>query len=210
MKVLLGILLGVVLLFSTLPGCTCVAPPVLDLNTLSIGTVQYGTMPIHTRGWGSVSRVGPDSRATVQVLRPFLRFLKAGQRASVKIAGIAGAFTAKVRPIGQVDAYGQASVELSFSQPLPPEVRAGDSADALIESDPIENTLYMDIGALNSENAEAPVFRINPDGTATRIIVRFGVITSDLVEIKSGLQAGDKVIVTDMSRYDNWDRIRLE
>ena len=210
MKVLLGILLGVVFLFSTLPACTCAAPPILDLDTVSIGTVQFGTMPVHIRGWGVVSRVGPDSRAAVQMLRPLVRFLKAGQPASVRIAGIGGAFTARIWQIGQVGANGRVSVELSIAQPLPPEVRAGDSADALIESGRIENTLYMDIGALHTENADAPIFRIGPDGTATRVIVRFGVITSELVEIKSGLRAGDKVIITDMSRYDNWDRIRLE
>lgn len=209
MKVFLGLVLGVIIVFLSVPACPCMTPTV-ELDTVSIGTVQYGTMPVHARGSGAVSRIGVDSRVAVQVLRPFVRFLKAGQPAFVKISGSAGTLTAKVIRIGQVDANGQASLLLSFSQPLPPEVRAGDSADALIDCGRIENTLYVDIGALNAENADATVFRINPDKTATRVIVRFGVITSELAEIKSGLRKGDKVIVTDMSRYDGSDRIRLE
>lgn len=214
MKILFCVLLGLGLLvavFLVQPICACLNPaiPTVDLNTVSVHTVQYGTMLFHTRGWGAVSRVGPDPRATVQVLRPWVRFLKAGQPASVKIAGVGGSLTAKVVQIGEIGADGKASIVLSFTQLLPAEVRVGDSVDALIEYGRIENTLYMERGALNTENAEAPVFRVDPDQIATRVFVRFGVIASELIEIKSGLRKDDKIIVTDMSRYENLDRIRL-
>jgi len=52
---------------------------------------------------------------------------------------------------------------------------------------------------------------VDPDGKhATRVNVRFGAIASEMIEIKSGLREGDKVIVTDMSRWVNYERIRLE
>jgi multidrug efflux pump subunit AcrA (membrane-fusion protein) len=63
---------------------------------------------------------------------------------------------------------------------------------------------------IDPDNNATTVFRIDPDKTATRVMVRFGVVASELAEIKSGLRKGDKVIVTDMSRYDFSDRIRLE
>jgi hypothetical protein len=45
---------------------------------------------------------------------------------------------------------------------------------------------------------------------AVQVKVHFGAIASELIEIKSGVKKGDKVIVTDMSRYNNSDRIRIE
>jgi hypothetical protein len=215
MKVLFWVLLGLGLLvavFLVQPICACLNPaiPTVDLNTVSVHTVQYGTMLFHTRGWGAVSRVGPDPRATVQVLRPWVRFLKAGQPASVKIAGVGGSLAAKVVQIGKAGADGKASLMLSFTQLLPSEVRVGDSVDALIEYGRIENTLYMERGVFNAENADVQVFRLDPSKTATRVTVHFGVIASELIEIKSGLKEGDKVIVTDMSRYDYLDRLRVE
>jgi hypothetical protein len=85
----------------------------------------------------------------------------------------------------------------------------------------IEHTLYIERGDLHTENADDQVFRLdvqkNTGGefshtrrTATRITVHFGAIVGDFVEIKSGLHEGDQVIVSDMSRYSNQEKIYLE
>lgn len=183
--------------------------PNVEYSTVSVHTVQYGTMPFHTKGRGMIVHIGPDSRARVQVLLSFARHLKIGHPASVKIVGIGGALPAQVIKIGE--SSGEAvPVELAFLQPLPHDVTVGDSADALIEYGKIENTLYMERGAFDKENAEVAVFRVDPDRTATRVMVRFGAIASELIEIKSGLHEEDKVIVTDMSRWTDCERIRLE
>jgi hypothetical protein len=55
-----------------------------------------------------------------------------------------------------------------------------------------------------------PFCRYKDKKSAERVTVHFGVIASELIEIKSGLRAGDKVIVTDMSRFANVERIRIE
>lgn len=49
---------------------------------------------------------------------------------------------------------------------------------------------------------------MDPDQHATRVTVRFGVIASEFIEIKPGLREGDKVIVTDMSRFANQNGLR--
>jgi len=213
MKILVCVLLGLSLvIFLVWPLCSCAngVAPILDLDTVSIHTVQYGTMPLHTRGQGRISRVGPDSRATVQVMRSFLQHLKIGQLASVRIAGISDSLSARVVKISKAHSDGQSAVELSFTQALPAEVRGGDSADALIAYGKIENTLYLERGTINTENAGAQVFRLDTGKTATRVIVQFGAMASELIEIKSGLKEGDKLIVSDMSRYDNVNRVQLE
>jgi hypothetical protein len=189
--------------------CACYEP-VVDSESVSIHTVHYGAMPFHAEGRGMIVHGGPDSQVRAQVLLSFARHLKLGQPASVKIAGIAGTLPAQVTKIGKLIGDGPIPVEVSFEQPLPPEAQGGASADVVIGYGRIENTLYMERGAFDQENADAAVFRVDPNRHATQLTVRFGVIASELIQIKSGLRQGDNVIVTDMSRWSNSNRIRLE
>jgi len=197
---------------SVTPMCSCASDdPVMDSSTVSVHTVQHGVMPFHTLGRGRMARIGPNARARVMILLSFARNLKIGHPASVKIVGVCGALTGKVDTIGELGTEEQVPVELAFDQPLPPGVQVGDSADALIEYGRIENTLFMERGGFDQPDADAVAFRVEPDGKqATRVNVRFGAIASELIEIKSGLREGDKVIVTDMSRWVGYERIRLE
>lgn len=198
--------------FIARPMCSCAGDdPVMDSSTVSVHTVQYGTMPFHTLGRGMMARIDPNARARVMILLPFARNLKIGHQASLKVVGIGGALTGKVARIGELGTEEQVPVELAFDQPLPMGVQVGDSADAFIEYGRIENTLFMERGGFDQANVDAVVFRVDPDGKhVTRVNVRFGAIASELIEIKSGLREGDKVIVTDMSRWLNSERIRLE
>lgn len=200
------------LVFISRPMCSCAGDdPVMESSTVSVHTVQHGIMPFHTLGRGMMARIGPNARARVMILASFARNLKLGQPASVKIVGICGALTGKAAKIGELGTEEQVPVELAFDQPLPPGVGVGDSADAFIEYDRIENALFMERGGFEQANTDAVAFRVDPDGKhVTRVNVRFGAIASEMIEIKSGLREGDKVIVTDMSRWADYERIRLE
>jgi hypothetical protein len=80
-----------------------------------------------------------------------------------------------------------------------------------VERSRIENANYIERGSFDQGDSEAGVFRVDPDGkTATQVRVRFGVVTPELIEIKEGLREGDQVIVSDMSRWSNADRIVIE
>ena len=197
---------------SVTPMCSCASDdPVMDSSTVSVHTVQHGVMPFHTLGRGMMARIGPNARARVLILASFARNLKLGQPASVKIVGVCGALGGKVAGLGEVGAEEKVPVELAFDQPLPPGVGFGDSADAFIEYGRIENALFMERGGFDQANADAVVFRVAPDGKhVTRVNVRFGAIASEMIQIKSGLREGDKVIVTDMSRWADYERIRLD
>ena len=60
------------------------------------------------------------------------------------------------------------------------------------------------------ENATVQIFKIDPDGKyAQKVKVTFGRSSVSTIEIKNGLQPGDRVILSDMSQYDAYDRIRL-
>jgi multidrug efflux pump subunit AcrA (membrane-fusion protein) len=54
------------------------------------------------------------------------------------------------------------------------------------------------------------LFKIEPDGRhAVRLPVRFGRSSVNQIEIVSGLAPGDRVIVSDMSPYMQFERIEL-
>jgi len=90
-------------------------------------------------------------------------------------------------------------------------VSAGSRPKPGVEYGQIENVNYMERGFFDQGNMEVNVFRVEPDGkTATQVPVRFGIIASELIEIKEGLREGDQVIVSDMSRWSYVDRIRIE
>jgi multidrug efflux pump subunit AcrA (membrane-fusion protein) len=54
------------------------------------------------------------------------------------------------------------------------------------------------------------LFKIEPDGhSAKKVPVQFGAASVNRIEIKSGLQPGDKVIISDMAKYDDVSVIAL-
>ena len=65
--------------------------------------------------------------------------------------------------------------------------------------------------ALGNENSTLSLFRVDPDGKdAIRVPVKVGRASVNEIQVLEGLKEGDTVILSDMSRYDNVDRVRLE
>lgn len=74
-----------------------------------------------------------------------------------------------------------------------------------------EDVTYMERGAMTQADSTTMMFRLDADGkTATLVPVLLGAISGDLIEIKEGLREGDQVIVSDMSRWSNVDRVWIE
>ncbi|HEV2989237.1 MAG TPA: RND transporter, partial [Candidatus Angelobacter sp.] len=73
------------------------------------------------------------------------------------------------------------------------------------------DVLYVGRPAFGQEQSTVSMFKYDPDGkTATRIKVELGRGSVQAVEVIRGLKEGDRVILSDMSRFDNADRVRLE
>ncbi len=54
------------------------------------------------------------------------------------------------------------------------------------------------------------LFKIEPDGKyADKVKVTFGRSSVNTIEVKDGLKVGDRVILSDMSNFDQYDRIKL-
>ena len=103
------------------------------------------------------------------------------------------------------------TVDVKLEGQLPPGARPDLSVDGTIDLDRLANVEYVGRPAFGQENSKVSMFKLDPDGKgATRVTVSLGRSSVNAVEILGGLNEGDQVILSDMSRWDNVDRIRLE
>ncbi|HEU4525525.1 MAG TPA: hypothetical protein VFR62_10920, partial [Gemmatimonadales bacterium] len=82
--------------------------------------------------------------------------------------------------------------------------------DGTIEVERLPNVLHVGRPAYGQANSAVGLFKLTPDGSeAARATVRLGRTSVNTVEIVGGLSRGDKVIISDMSRWDGYDRVRV-
>jgi len=83
--------------------------------------------------------------------------------------------------------------------------------DGTIELDRLTDVVYVGRPAFGQEKSQITLFRLNDSGDeADRVKVRLGKSSVNTVEILEGLKPGDKVILSDMSAWDAFDRVRLK
>jgi HlyD family secretion protein len=105
---------------------------------------------------------------------------------------------------------GTVTVDVSFDEPLPDGARSDLSVDGTIVLENLKDVLYVGRPVHGQPDSTIGLFKISPDGSeAERVNVKLGRTSVTTIEILSGLQVGDKVILSDMSQWDNVDRIRL-
>jgi HlyD family secretion protein len=93
---------------------------------------------------------------------------------------------------------------------LPPSARPDLSVDGTIEIDRLADVLHMGRPAFGSARQKVGIFRLVPGTSeAVRVTVQLGVSSVNDVEVQSGLSEGDSVILSDMARWDAFDRVRL-
>lgn len=105
---------------------------------------------------------------------------------------------------------GTRTVDVALDGPLPAGAVPDLSVDGTIDLQRLQNVLFVGRPAFGNENSTISLFRLSPDGkTATRVQVRVGVASVTEIQILGGLEPGDRVILSDMSQYDNVDKVRL-
>jgi HlyD family secretion protein len=147
-------------------------------------------------------------KAQVRISETQTKDLLIGQHATIDTRnGIVKGHVARIDPAA---VGGTVGVDVILDEALPAGARQDMSVDGTIELQRLENVLYVQHPAFGQENSAVTLFKISADGTeATRVQVKFGRASVNFIEIVEGLQVGDKVILSDMSAYDSYDRIRL-
>jgi RND family efflux transporter MFP subunit len=104
---------------------------------------------------------------------------------------------------------GTVTVDINFTEPLPKSSRVDQNVDGVIELARMNDTLFVARPAIGEARTTTSVFKIGGD-EARRITVKFGRAALKDIEVASGLAAGDQIILSDTSRWDGIDRLRLE
>jgi multidrug resistance efflux pump len=121
-----------------------------------------------------------------------------------------GIVTGKVYRIDPAVQNGTVTVDVSLEGELPRGARPDLSVDGTIQVERLEDVLHVGRPAYGQANSAVGLFKLSPDGEeATRVNVRLGRTSVNTVEILGGLDSGDKVIISDMSRWDGHDRVRV-
>lgn len=106
---------------------------------------------------------------------------------------------------------GTVTVDISLEDPLPPGAVPDLSVDGTIKIAQLKDVFYTGRPAYGSGTGMVGLFKLVDGGSAAvRVQVTLGKSSVTTVEILRGLSVGDKVILSDMSQYDNVDRVRLK
>ena len=106
---------------------------------------------------------------------------------------------------------GTVTVDVRITGELPKGARPDLSVDGTIDLEKLDNVLYVGRPAFGQENSTISLFRLDAQGQdAMRVPVKVGRASVNAIQILEGLREGDTVILSDMSRWDNAERIRLD
>lgn len=154
--------------------------------------------------------VQPDQlKASLKVPETQARDIQIGQPAEIDTHnGVVDGHVTRIDPAVQ---NGTVTVDVALDGALPKGARPDLSVDGTIDLDRMQDVLYVGRPAFGNENATISLFRVAADGkTASRTPVKVGRASVNHIQVLEGLSAGDTVILSDMSRWDGVDRIRLQ
>ena len=190
--------------------------PVVPRGSIWMDTVHFGDLPITVRGKGSLVSNGT---AELKVAEAFASQAQLGQSAAIEIQRgiIVDGTVSRIDPPSS-DGTVTVAVALQTSgekfAAFLSAVHSGESGsqlDGLLRIKTLHNVIYVGRPVFGEPHTTTMLFRLDPDGKhATQVKVRFGETSANSVQIVEGLQPGDQIVVSDMSRYDGASRIRLE
>ncbi len=105
---------------------------------------------------------------------------------------------------------GTVAVDVALLGPLPQGSRPELSVDGTVEIERLNDVVYMDRPVSGEPGATIGIFKLDPDKKgATRVNVKLGRASVNTIEVLDGLKVGDEVILSDMTQYESYPRIRL-
>jgi HlyD family secretion protein len=147
-------------------------------------------------------------KAELKVPETQVSVVRIGQIAEIDTRN--GFVMGKVSRIDPAAKEGTVLVDVRLEGKLPDAARPDLSVDGVIEIERLKDVIYTGRPAFGQPNSTASMFKYESDGThATRVQVKFGRVSVNTIEVLDGLRVGDKVILSDMSQWDAYDRVRL-
>jgi multidrug efflux pump subunit AcrA (membrane-fusion protein) len=148
-------------------------------------------------------------KAQLKIAETQAKDITIGQKASVDTHN--GIIAGHVMRIDPAVVNGTVTVDVALDGELPQGARPDLSVEGTIELERLADVLYVGRPVHGEANSTVGLFKVVDDGgAAVRVQVQLGRTSVNTVEIVKGLQIGDKVILSDMSAWDNYDRVQLK
>ena len=158
----------------------------------------------------NLARVADPGRlkAELRIPETQARDIEVGQPAEVDTrTGVIAGVVSRKDPAA---ANGTIAVDVTLTDPLPRGAVPDLSVDGTIQLARMENVLYVGRPSLGQDQSTVGLFKLTPDKRdAERVQVKFGRSSVNTIEVVSGLREGDEVVLSDMSTYDAFDKVRL-
>lgn len=171
-------------------------------------------MPLEVGQWAmsgtTLAKVVEPGRlkAVINVPETQAKDVAIGQRASIDTRN--GVIEGRVTRIDPAARDGTVTVDVALEGALPQGARPDLTVDGTIEIERLPNVLHAGRPAYGQANTTVMLFRIDPDGrSASRVRVQLGRGSVNAIEIVDGLTEGDRIILSDLSQYDDNDRLKL-
>jgi HlyD family secretion protein len=177
--------------------CVCSSPTVQVERGAQVGP---GT---------NLARVADPSalKAELRIAETQTKDIRIGQYAEVDTRN--GVVKGKVSRIDPASSNGTVGVDVTLEGALPAGARPDLSVDGTIRLEELNDIIYVGRPAFGQENSAVSLFKVLADGDAIRTTVKLGRTSVNTIEIVEGLQPGDQVILSDMSTYDEYQRVHL-
>jgi multidrug resistance efflux pump len=148
-------------------------------------------------------------KAQLKIAETQARDIEIGQPASIDTHnGLADGIVSRIDPAVQ---NGTVTVDVKLVGALPEGARPDLSVDGTIDLERMKDVLYVGRPAFGNENSTISLFKLDQQGKgAVRVPVKVGRASVNAIQVLEGLHEGDTVILSDMSRWDTTDRIRLD
>jgi HlyD family secretion protein len=147
-------------------------------------------------------------KAEVKVAETQARDVQIGQPAMIDTRN--GIIPGRVMRIDPASQNGTVAVDVKLEGPLPKGARPDLTVDGTIELERLDDVLYVGRPAFGQEMSTVTLFKLTEAGqSAVRVQVKLGRSSVNTIEILEGLTVGDQVILSDMSTWDAYDRVRL-
>ncbi len=159
----------------------------------------------------NLARVADPSRlkAEVKIAETRAKDIQYGQAADIDTRN--GHIPGRVVRIDPAVQNGTVTVDVALEGELPKSVRTDLSVDGTIQLEHLDNVVHVGRPVFGQEQGTITLFQLVENGThAVRVPVKLGKSSVTSIEILEGLKPGDQVILSDMSAWDGYDRIRLE
>lgn len=147
--------------------------------------------------------------AALKVAETQARDVQIGQPAMVDTHN--GTISGTVMRVDPAVQNGTVTVDVKLTGDLPKGARPDLSVDGTVDLEQLSDVLYVGRPAFGQESSTISLFKLDADGKgAVRVPVKVGRASVNSIQVLEGLHEGDTVILSDMSRNDNTDRIRLD